>query len=86
MKNNNSLKWIKNIALVCMTASICWLGAKLVRILTMFNTGGNELVGEAEWERIKSFSTLDKTMIVVFIISIIVVIIINKMRKRSGSA
>ena len=84
MKEKNSvLLWIKNIALVCAVAAICWLGAKLVRVFTMFNTGGAEVLGAAEWEKMKSISTLDKTMIIVLIISIIVVIIVNKIRWKN---
>ena len=84
MKEKNSvLLWIKNIALVCAVAAICWLGAKLVRVFTMFNTGGAEVIGEADWEKMKSISTLDKTMIIVLIISIIVVIIVNKIRWKN---
>lgn len=84
MKEKNSiLLWIKNIALVCAVAAICWLGAKLVRVFTMFNTGGAEVIGEADWEKMKSLSTLDITMIFVFVISIIVVIIVNKIRWKN---
>jgi len=79
-EKKNALLWIKNIALVCAVAAICWLGAKLVRVFTMFNTGGAEVIGADEWEKMKSFSTLDKTMIIVFVISISVVIIVNKIR------
>jgi len=79
----NVLLWIKNVALVCAVAAICWLGAKLVRVFTMFNTGGAEVIGEADWEKMKSLSTLDITMIFVFIISIIVVIIVNKIRWKN---
>ena len=49
----------------------------------MFNTGGAEVIGEADWEKMKSLSTLDITMIFVFIISIIVVIIVNKIRWKN---
>ena len=84
MKDKKSvLLWVKNIALVCAVTAICWLGAKLVRVFTMFNTGGAEMIGEAEWEKMKSISTLDKTMIVVFIISIIIVIIVNKIQWKT---
>jgi len=79
----NVLLWIKNVALVCAVAAICWLGAKLVRVFTVFNSGGANMVGEAEWEKIKSISTLDKTMIAVFVISIIVVIVVNKIRWKT---
>jgi len=82
-EKKNALLWIKNIALVCAVAAICWLGAKLVRVFTMFNTGGAEVIGEADWEKMKSLSTLDITMIFVFIISIIVVIIVNKIRWKN---
>ena len=84
MKNKmNVLLWIKNIALVCVVASICWLGAKLVRVLTIFNTGGGAVLGEAEWEKMKSISTLDVAMIIVLVISLIIVIIVNKIRWKS---
>ena len=82
-EKKNALLWIKNIALVCAVAAICWLGAKLVRVFTMFNTGGAEVIGEADWEKMKSLSTLDITMIFVFVISIIVVIIVNKIRWKN---
>ena len=79
----NILLWIKNVALICTVASICWLGAKLVRVFMMFNTGGAEVIGEAEWEKMKSITTLDKTMIIVLVISILVVIIVNKIRWKT---
>lgn len=79
----NILLWIKNVALICAAASICWLGAKLVRVFMMFNTGGAEVLGEAEWEKMKSITTLDKTMFIVLVISIIVVIIVNKIRWKT---
>ena len=79
----NTLLWMKNIALICAVASICWLGAKLVRVFMMFNTGGAEVIGEAEWEKMKSITTLDKTMIIVLVISILVVIIVNKIRWKT---
>ena len=79
----NALLWMKNIALICAVASICWLGAKLVRVFMMFNTGGAEVLGEAEWEKMKSITTLDKSMIIVLVISIIVVIIVNKIRWKT---
>ena len=76
----NTLLWMKNIALICAVASICWLGAKLVRIFMMFNTGGAEVLSEAAWAKMKSITTLDKTMIIVLVISIIIVIVVNKIR------
>ena len=82
-EKKNALLWIKNIALICAVAAICWLGAKLVRVFTMFNTGGAEVIGEADWEKMKSLSTLDITMIFVFVISIIVVFIVNKIRWKN---
>ena len=82
-KEKNFLLWLKNIALICVVASICWIGAKLVRIFTMLNVGGAEMIGEAEWDKMKSISTLDKTIILVLVISIIVVIIINKIRRKT---
>lgn len=81
--NKNILLWIKNIALICAAASICWLGAKLVRVFMMFNTGGAEVLGEAKWEKMKSITTLDKTMIIILVISIIVVIAVNKIRYQT---
>lgn len=82
-KDNNILLWVKNIALICAVAAICWLGAKGVRIFMMFNTGGAELIGKAEWEKMKSITSLDKTMILVLVISIIVVIVMNKLRRKT---
>lgn len=79
-KDNNILLWGKNIALICAVAAVCWLGAKVVRIFMMFNTGGAQVLGASEWEKLKSITAIDKAMIIVLMISVIVVIIVNKIR------
>ena len=86
MKNDiNIYKWMKNIATVFAIASAIWLSGKITRIWSLY-ISSRQYFTDTEWKNLISFTTIDKLLLAILIISAIVILIAKKASKNKGGS
>lgn len=81
MKKKNTLfTWLRNIVLVPMIASIIWLVSKGARVLMLYNS---TMLEGGRGVKFSPFTKTDLYILVVFVISLTLFVIFNKIRKNT---
>lgn len=80
MKNNKIFTWIRNIILIPMVASMTWLAFKAHRLLSLYNS---TMLEGGSGVKLAPFTNTDKYILIVLVISLILFLIFNKIRKNT---
>lgn len=76
MKKNKLFTWI---SLISMVASMTWLAFKAHRLLSLYNS---TMLEGGRGVKLAPFTNTDKYIMGVFVISLIVYLVFNKIRKN----
>lgn len=79
MKKNKLFAWIRNIVLIPMVASMTWLAFKAHRLLSLYNS---TMLEGGSGVKLAPFLNIDIYILSVFVISLIVYLVFNKIRKN----
>ena len=71
--------WIRNITLVPLIGSIIWLVSKVSRLLMISNSA---MITGGRGNELTSFTDIDKYILIVFVVSLTIFLIFNKMKDK----